>query len=461
MKSNSNVEDLLLSHVRELRDDKWDSATLRKTKLCLLDSLTCFSTGRSLQQFVPHVAVADRFLQSGTNGERPTPSPFAIAYLYGQAANALDFDDTLVGHPGSAIIGAILAVGIENRLSTDQLLRGIAGGYEAHWILGTTAAPTSERATQVRSVGVWDTVAASIGVCIALGLDDQALKSVIGIAAAHSILPYTAKWYERPVPAIKNNLGWVAAGAIMSAELVLAGQTGLTNVLDGHTGMWRMAGSDRLTIEPNFYDRPAVLRVGFKQFPACWHIQEHVRTFSHVLTSLTPGDEILEIVIAGPPEIEKFCEPDIFGTADIAFSLPAIFSLLISGVEPGPRWGSFHSTSHELRFRDLFRYQPSTSTEICIRTKHCGIRSAPIANSDSFDLGAWGLDENGVIAKHDRLTDTALRTAAASAVSMQHESPLDGVPTPLYQAVGQMSGLPAGTLIADVRSQKVRNGRLN
>jgi len=440
MSMASSVSAQLVAHIGRFRDGKWEPGVKRRTELCLLDSLGCYSAGRSLKHFAPGATAARRLLGLNQNESHSgmANSPFVMAYLYGQAANALDYDDTLLGHPGAPIIGAVLAVGAREQLSTDRLLRGIAAGYDAHWILSAAAVPSQERGAQVRSVGVWDTVAASIGVCVALGHEDWMIERVIGVAVSHSLLPYTAKWYDRPVPALKNNLGWAAAGAVLSVDLAMAGQTGVTNALDGDTGMWRMAGSDRWDLDQNLWVKPAVLRVGFKYFPACWHLQEFIKTFSSLLASIAPDDEVVDIVLTGPVEVEKFCRPEISGSADIAFSLPAAFSLLISKVVPGPLWDSVDDQSDVLGYRDKFRYQCSASRGISLRTRSGLEFAAAVDVSDRFDLANWGLDESGVVNKHERLTDPMLRADTAAALALREDSSADGVLHRFYRSIERM-----------------------
>ncbi len=125
----SSVSTQLVSHVGLFREGAWEPLVQRRTELCLLDSLGCFSAGLSLKHFAPASTAARRLLDF--NAEESSRSgtgisPFLMAYLYGQAANSLDYDDTLLGHPGAPIIGAVLAVGAREQLSTDRLLRGIA-----------------------------------------------------------------------------------------------------------------------------------------------------------------------------------------------------------------------------------------------------------------------------------------------------------------------------------------------
>ncbi|MCW8060809.1 MmgE/PrpD family protein [Agrobacterium tumefaciens] len=313
-------------------------------------------------------------------------------------------------------MGAVLAVGARQSLSMDRLLRGIAAGYEAHWILASSSIPSRERAALVRSVGVWDTVAASIGAAVSLGRNSEYIERLIGVAVSHSLLPYTGKWYERPVPALKNNLGWAAAGAVMSLDLVQAGQTGVSNALDGLSGMWRMAGSDQLELTKTRKNLPAVLRVGFKHFPACWHLQEYLKALSSILQQLTKNEEIVAIEVAGPAEIEKFCQQEVFSPADVAFSLPATFSLLISNVEPGSQWDEVENGSPELRYKSRFAFHLSEERSVTVTTTKGRPFKVDVKASDPSDLANLSLDEAGVLAKHERLAGVQIRSALATAL---------------------------------------------
>lgn len=424
----------LLQHLKPFRTGQWDAAVLRRTRLCLLDSLACHAAGRALPHSLPSSRVARELFG--------VTSPFAAAYLYSQAANALDYDDTLFGHPGAPIVGTVLAVGARRRLSADRVLRGIAAGYEAHAIICAAAAPSRERAAQVRSVGVWDTVAASIGAGVALGLDDSMMHRVIGLAATHSILPYTAKWYERPAPALKNNLGWVAAGAVLSLELGAAGMSGVTAALDGDAGMWRMAGSDQWALGPSLTDKPAVLRTGFKHYPACWHLQEHLKAFSHLLSSIPAGNEVTEILVASTPDIAKFCPPDLRGTADVAFSLPATFSLLMAGVEPGPQWAHFDGTAP----MPAFRYERSDYRTIRVHTRNGLQLEAAVGHCDGADIADGGLDEAGVLAKHDRLADPRLHPVSLAGFGPDAPTDEYAVPDSFYMALRRVLSEAPGAL---------------
>lgn len=440
MENELKISAQLISHVARLRDAVWDPSILRRTELCLLDSLSCYSAGRSLKHYAPIAAVAGRLFALNCNASpgQSAPSAFATAYLYGEAANLLDYDDTLFfGHPGAAIVGAVLSVAADRNLSTDRLLRGIAAGYEAEWLLSAAAAPTPERGAVVRSVGVWDTVAASVGISVALGLDDTLVERVMGVAVAHSLLPYTAKWYERPVPSLKNNLGWAGAGAVLATELAIAGKTGVTNAFEGDSAMWRMAGSDRWNLNQSLFEKAAVLRVGFKTYPVCWHLQEYLKTLAGLLAKMAPDDEIVELVLTGPKDIERFCQREIISPTDTAFSLPAAFSLLISGIEPGPQWAAHGEGDDALQHCDVFRFELSQDRTITLGTRHGFKLKSEVVANNMDDLALSGLDDAGVVAKHDRLVDPDLRIGASAALAREGSAAC-GDPAHLYSAFRQI-----------------------
>lgn len=334
----------------------------------------------------------------------------------------------------------MLAIAAEENLPSDRVLRGIAGGYEAHAFLCSAALPSPQHAVNVRSVGIWDTLASAIGILIARNAHAEMIERVIGVATAHTILPYTAKWYDRPVPAMKNNMGWIAMGAVLSANLAEAGQTGVTNVLDGENGMWRMAGSDRWIPDPQpLATKPAVLRAGFKRFPGCWHTQQYLKSLCDLLEIVEPDDRVEEVIVYGPEEVEKFCSSVLVGTADIAFSLPALFSMLIDRVEPGPRWETEIAANFDAF---AFRFDHAEQPGLSIRTVRGKMQNAAVAVSRGFDLATGGLDGAGVEAKFLRLAADDLQNAAEFLLDGDVRIAADHVPADLYDTLrSTVSGL--------------------
>jgi hypothetical protein len=253
-------------------------------------------------------------------------------------------------------------------------------------------------------------------------------------------LPYTAKWFDRPVPSLKNNLGWAGAGSVLAVSLAIGGKTGVTNALEGENGMWRMAGSDRWDLREALFDRPAVMRVGFKAYPACWHLQSFLKAFSILLEEIPAGHKVAEIVISGPPADEKFCKPEIKVATDTAFSLPAEFSLMMSGIEPGPKWAMVADGEEGdivFQHRDLCHYRRSAERSLTVRTDRGAELQRSVAISNRADMSPEGLDEAGVLAKHERLAASTLKDGVADAFNSE-EGAAHSRPIELYQAYHQV-----------------------
>lgn len=308
---------------------------------CLIDHFACVLAGSRAPHLLPSLSfvrkAGGREEAWGVTGLR-LPA-FLSAYINGQAANALDFDDTLLGHPGAAVIPAVFAVVEATGGLMGSALNGILAGYETHWRVARAGLPSAARARHARGVANWDAVAAAVGVSVALAMPAAEIERAIGLAATHTVVPYVAKWYERPVPSVKNNLGWASAAGVVAATMAADGACGVPAAFDGPAGFWAMVGSDRWRWAGEGADAEAVMRVGFKHFPACWHTQGHLVATARLLAQLgVEGAEARSITLTGPVSIDRFADSHPAGSADVAFSLPVLVALLIENVPPGPAW---------------------------------------------------------------------------------------------------------------------------
>lgn len=410
----------LIERCRELACAPLPDDVRRRARHCVLDHLACGLVGARLDYVQPHfLAMAPLSgTPEATTADGVRRPAFCAAYLNGESANALDYDDTLAGHPGAPVVAAALAAGERAGASLDDLVRGVVVGYEAHWLLGRAAQPSRSRAAKVRAVGVFDAIAASLAAAAVTGASAQRLGRVMGLAATQSCVPYVAKWYERPVPSVKNNLGWSAAAAVLALDLADSGAVGLPDALDGPAGFWRMAGSDRWRWEETLAEtgEPAVLRAGFKRFPACWHVQQYLTALESVLRRAPEGRTVEHIRIDGPLDLQKFAEPRLSGPADVAFGIRTLSALLAGGVEPGPAWVR----------PDLIASASAPAREVAVgRTRHRAVtvtfddgqvRHSAVPKGDSARPHPFGLTENEVRAKFDRLVSPLLGAGPARAL---------------------------------------------
>jgi 2-methylcitrate dehydratase PrpD len=410
----------LLERCQALAGTALPEEVRRRARHCLLDHLTCSLAGAQLDYVQPHfVATAPLSGQpEATTADGRRRSAFTTAYLNGETANALDYDDTLLGHPGAPIIAAALAVGERAGATLDDLITAIVVGYETHWLLARAASPSQTRAQKVRGDGVFDTVAASLAAAAVTDASAQRLGRVMGVAGAQSCVPYVAKWYERPVPSVKNNAGWNAAAAVMAVDLADSGAVGLPDVLDGPAGFWLMAGSDRWRWDDTLAEtvEPAILRTGFKRFPACWHTQQYLAVLASVLQRIPEGRAIRHIQIAGPQDLQKFAESQITGPADVAFSIRTLSALLASGVEPGPAWVHPDTLASTESLTQNVTVSRTQQRSVTVTLDDEEALRARVPEADFAYPHPFGLTEREVRGKFDRLVSPLLGADSARAL---------------------------------------------
>ena len=389
---------------------RWSEPAVRgRVAECVLDHIACVCEGADSQQARYPKWIADcQFKGACATAVGGESLPAALAaYCNGQAANALDYDDTLVGHPGAAIIAAAVAAGESANASLDRVMAGICAGYDVHYVLTAAGWPSRARSGLVRGIGVWESVAAAVAVAIVWQLSEAQVVAAVNLAVVHAVPPYVAKWYERPVPSVKNNLGWAALGAIWAVEAVMEGSCGISNALDGPEGFFRIAGSDRWQWPPGIETgTPAVMKVAFKRFPACWHIQEYLRAVSAVVV----GEEIEEratvrVDCAVPPSLMKFLDYRPTTPADVAFSLPCTIALVVVGARRGAYWSDpavFESSAVRAIVAQS-KYRRGRTGRIQVRVDGRATQPVRVPEPDYWNPAPWGLSSAEVRAKYEAL----------------------------------------------------------
>ena len=170
-------------------------------------------------------------LVSGT--ARKTDAYFA-AMANGVAAHVHDFDDvctTMIGHPSVAILPALFAVGEEENLSGEELLRSYVVGVETCGLLGRLLCPEFNKRGwhSTEAIGILGS-AAAVG-CL-MGLNEKKLAHALGIAASEACgLKANYGTMTKPFHA-----GRAAAKGILAARLAKKGFTSSEKALDGESG---------------------------------------------------------------------------------------------------------------------------------------------------------------------------------------------------------------------------------
>lgn len=309
-----------------------------KARDCLLDSVGCMLGGTAVAEVR---RVVDLVLRWGQGGETRVPgftggypTPFA-SYAAAQFANALDYDDTVlgVGHPGAVVAATALGLGQAEKSSGSDLARALVAGYEVAIRVGRATAPSENQAARVRGHS-WAVFGAAATAAALLRLNAEQTVNAFGLAGQHALVPFVGKWYERPISSLKNNYGWAAMGGIIAASLAAEGARGNRQILDGESGFWAMVASDRWDPEialAGLGTDFAILDVGFKPFAACRYTHsalEAVETISR-RRSLSPS-AISRVVIIAAERATVFADYQPQSLLDAQFSLPyAVASTLM------------------------------------------------------------------------------------------------------------------------------------
>lgn len=230
---------LRLAHqISSYRPKTMSLELVSKTKDCVLDNLAAALAGVDA---VPSRAAQNVALRTFGPGSAPiwfssrTLSAPGAALCNSVAASCLDFDDghrLARGHPGSAIIPAVLAKAANQSTSTREILTAIAIGYEV--AIRAASAQRHEK-TQTHQSGRW----AGFGVVAACGrldrLSAEQLAHALAIAGvwAPNQLANGSSGYARETGNwAKEGIPLSTLQAMMVVDLARLGYTGPLDLFD-------------------------------------------------------------------------------------------------------------------------------------------------------------------------------------------------------------------------------------
>ena len=164
-------------------------ATLSAVKRCLLDAIACAAAGFRHESVRAASAWA---LSAFTDGPSSvwftgaSGAPTAAAFSNAFAASILDLDDghrAALGHPGAAIIPAVMAQADALGATAEAILLAIVCGYEA----GVGVARSRDPANlSVVATGRWSAIGVAAAVAKLRGLSASQLREAITIVESHS-----------------------------------------------------------------------------------------------------------------------------------------------------------------------------------------------------------------------------------------------------------------------------------
>ena len=330
-------------------------AVAEQAARCLLDTLGC-AVGGSVTRLGSRVReiVAEQ-------GGRPTATivasgglklpPMAAALCNGQQANVLDFDDTYLdlGHTGTAVIPAALAIGEQVGAMYDQLRAAIIAGYEVANRIGLAARPSDARFRVLYPVG-WHAFGATAAAGRLLGLSLSEMTNALGITAEHAQVATTVT--TDTVHAFKaGKLGQSSAIGVLAALLAAKGFEGKRTVLDADRCFWLAMGSDRFAPEhlvDRLGERFTITEMSFKPFPSCRMTHSALGAAASVLArDGIDATQIERVTVRTFSRMLQLADPAPTTVEAIPFSLPFAMALLLRRVPAGPAWADAASLVDE------------------------------------------------------------------------------------------------------------------
>ena len=219
-----------------IRDMNWGTlpdAVQQQAKLCLLDNLGAVLGGT----LTPISSIAASYASDTWRGNEATillhsrrAQAAGAAFANACAGNGLDIDDDAIftrGHPGAQLLPVVLAVAEKVGAGGKALLEAMVIGYE---IAIRTGRCWHDHHEIYQGDGAWGSVANAAAAARLLGLNENQIKHVLGIAEYFSPNAPLMRDIENPTM-VKHGIGWGAMVGVTAAELAQKGFTGIPSIL--------------------------------------------------------------------------------------------------------------------------------------------------------------------------------------------------------------------------------------
>ena len=267
----------------------------------------------------------------GGSDRSPTDVAFANAGLW----NALDWDDTVegAGHPGSSIVPAALAVGLETDATIEEFLNGVILGYELAIRTATALTPSWDRYVLVHGSGTRHTLGAAAAAAAVAGCKSDDVAELLGCAAQLAPVPHAAKfgWSEQRLTWLKDNNARAASAGVRAWQLVDESFDGPRTVLDGEDGFWRMAGSDQCdwdTFATPLDEAYKLPELAFKPYPCCRWLHA---TAEATETAVANVNEVASVEVETTQRVADSFILEPSSQVNAEFSLPFVVGQAVSG----------------------------------------------------------------------------------------------------------------------------------
>ncbi|WP_353894440.1 MmgE/PrpD family protein [Proteinivorax hydrogeniformans] len=330
-----NLTERFINEMQIFSEVKFSDSTLNQAKRCLLDYLGVtyagsFALGNKKRSLL--LSQFDRGLKEASLiGFNKKVSVEGAAYINGVSGHVLELDDGVrFGgiHPGAPIISALLSLAEKEKISGQNLLKGIITGYETAIRIASAIQPFHHN-RGYHPTGTCGTIGATVALAIALNFTNEQLKLAFTNAAVNA--SGTLKVIEGASEIKALNAGNASLNAVMAIHSARVGFKVPEDVLSGEKGFINMMAGEydeSLLLKEN--SEPEIEKVYFKLYSACRHCHSPIEAAFKIRKQkrIVP-EEIKKIRIKTYRYvINKHDHTDILGTASAKMSIP--YSVVIA-----------------------------------------------------------------------------------------------------------------------------------
>jgi 2-methylcitrate dehydratase PrpD len=286
----------LSRYVSGLRYEDLPSGVVDYTKLLVLDQLASAMAGykvnkvfnRAVLEVIGGMGGKPESTVLFGGGRLPAAHAGFINAVYGHGADLDDGNRTATGHPGSAVIPAVLSLAEAHGLCGKEAITAIVAGYDVYVRLGNVMLP-SHFLRGFHSTGTIGAVAAGAASAKILGLTEDGVRRSISLAAVQASGLHEVSDSGQMAKPI--NPGNAVRTGIISALLAQAGADAPKDPLEGDKGFLKAFAdnADWSTLPDDLGKQFKIATCYIKLYPACRHAH-------------APVDAAIRLRAAGIPE---------------------------------------------------------------------------------------------------------------------------------------------------------------
>jgi 2-methylcitrate dehydratase PrpD len=232
----------LISFIVSLNYNHLPPEVIQKAKHCLMDTLGAALAGSKTQEGMIAKRLAQKLnpkKESTLFTGRGKVGVLEAAMANGIMAHALELDDGnryAQGHPGVAVIPAVLALGEKEKIKGKEILLAIVAGYEVFGRVGAGGNP-SHFNRGFHTTGTCGTFAAAAAAGRLLRLKESKMVSALGMAGSQAAGLFAFMADGTMTKTL--HAGKAAQNGILAALLAKEGFTGPATILEDKRGFYQ------------------------------------------------------------------------------------------------------------------------------------------------------------------------------------------------------------------------------